>query len=93
MMVPATKITKFVAFSCLLVPASCFLAACSRAPSVDLVGSFFPAWLVCLVAAVLLTALTQVVLTRFHMKLAYPALAYPAIATVFTFLLWLIFFH
>jgi hypothetical protein len=78
---------------CLLLLASSFLGGCTRAPSVDLVGSFFPAWLVCLVPAILLTALTQLLLTRRHIKLAYPVLVYPSIAALFTFFLWLIFFH
>jgi uncharacterized membrane protein YcaP (DUF421 family) len=69
------------------------LASCSRAPSVDVLGSFFPAWLVCLTVSVLLTALTRLVLLRFHMNLDLPVLAYPSLAALFTFALWLIFFH
>jgi hypothetical protein len=69
------------------------LAGCSRAPSVDVLGSFFPAWLVCLTLAVLLTALTRLVLLRFHMNLDLAVLAYPSLAALFTFALWLIFFH
>jgi hypothetical protein len=69
------------------------LSSCSRAPSLDLLGSFFPAWLVCLTLAVLLTALTRLVLLRFHMNLDLAVLAYPSLAALFTFALWLIFFH
>jgi hypothetical protein len=69
------------------------LASCSRAPSVDVLGSFFPAWLVCLTVSVLLTALTRLVLLRFHMNLDLAVLGYPSLAALFTFALWLIFFH
>jgi hypothetical protein len=69
------------------------LASCSRAPSVDVLGSFFPAWLVCLTVAVLLAALTRLVLLRFHMDLDLAVLAYPSLAALFTFALWLIFFR
>ena len=69
------------------------LASCSRAPSVDILGAFFPAWLVCLTLAVLLTALTRLVLLRFQMNLDLAVLAYPSLAALFTFALWLIFFH
>lgn len=69
------------------------LAGCSRAPSVDVLGSFFPAWLICFVAAVLLTALCRLVLGRFHLKVQLPILAYLSLAACFTFVLWLIFFH
>jgi hypothetical protein len=69
------------------------LASCSRAPSVDVLGSFFPAWLVCFTLAVLLTAFARLVLLRFHMDLDLAVLAYPSLAAFFTFALWLIFFH
>jgi hypothetical protein len=69
------------------------LASCSRTPSVDILGSFFPAWLVCLAAASLLTALTRLVLMRLHVKLDLPVLAYPSLAALLTFSLWLMFFY
>jgi hypothetical protein len=60
---------------------------------VDILGSFFPGWLVCLVPAVALTALTQLVLSRLRIKLAFPVLVYPSLAALYTFALWLIFFR
>jgi hypothetical protein len=69
------------------------LASCSRAPSVDFLGSFFPAWLVCTTLGVLVTVLTRWVLLRFHMSLDLAVLAYPSLAAFFTFALWLIFFR
>jgi YtcA family len=69
------------------------LAGCSRTPSVDILGSFFPAWLVCFAAASLLTALARLILMRLHMKLDLPVLAYPALAALLTFSLWLIFYY
>jgi YtcA family len=69
------------------------LASCSRAPSVDVLGSFFPAWLVCTTLGVLVTVLTRWVLLRFHMSLDLAVLAYPSLAAFFTFALWLIFFR
>lgn len=69
------------------------LTGCGRAPAVDIVGSFFPAWLVCLVAGIVLTGMVRLVLSRFHMNFDSPVLAYPSLTAVFTFTLWLIFFH
>jgi YtcA family len=69
------------------------LAGCSRAPSVDILGSFFPAWLICFAAGSLLTALTRLALMRLHMKLDLPVLAYPSLAALLTFSLWLMFFY
>jgi hypothetical protein len=70
-----------------------FLTGCGRAPAVDILGSFFPAWLVCLVAAILLTVIGRLVLVRFHMNFDLPILAYPSLTAFLTFALWLIFFH
>ena len=69
------------------------LSSCSRAPSVDVLGSFFPAWLLCFVVAIVVTALVQFALLRFRVKVALPLLAYPSLTALFTFLLWLIFFY
>lgn len=69
------------------------LAGCSRVPSVDVLGSFFPAWLVCLAMALVLTALVRLALLRFRVKVAFPMLVYPSLVALFTFALWLIFFY
>jgi hypothetical protein len=68
------------------------LSSCSRAPSVEVLGSFFPAWLVCFIVAIVLTALARLALLRLRVKAALPVLLYPSMAALFTFLLWLIFF-
>ena len=69
------------------------LSGCSRAPSVEVLGSFFPAWLVCFIVAIVLTALVRLALLRLRVKAALPILVYPSLAALFTFLLWLIFFY
>jgi hypothetical protein len=74
------------------IPALLFLAGCARAPSFDILGSFFPAWLICLVVAILLTVVTRALLSR-YVVIAWPVLVYPSLAALFAFALWLIFFH
>jgi hypothetical protein len=69
------------------------LTGCSRAPSFDILGSFFPAWLVCVVLGLLLTVATREVLLRAHVVLAVPILTYPSLTAMFTFALWLAFFR
>ena len=76
-----------------IILAACGLASCAKAPAMDILGSFFPAWLVCLVPGILLTVLVQQLLARRRMKLSYPVLVYPCLTALFTFLTWLIFFH
>lgn|GEM_PF-645566 len=68
------------------------LAGCSRSPSFDIVGSFFPAWLVCLFLGILLAVIAHWLLLRQKIAVVFPVLVYPSLAALFTFLLWLIFF-
>lgn len=65
----------------------------TRAPSFDILGSFFPAWLVCLAAGLLLTGVAYWVLSRLKIGVAAPALTYPSLTALFTMALWLGFFR
>jgi hypothetical protein len=77
---------------CGLVLPSLPLAGCERAPSFDVVGSSFPAWLFCLAAAVVLAVLVRLMLQRLGIALSPPILIYPSLTAMFGFALWLIFF-
>jgi len=70
------------------------LAGCRPGPSVDLLGSFFPAWILCGVVGIVLTAITRVLFVRanFEKELSRLALVYPCLAAFFTFSMWLLFF-
>ena len=65
----------------------------TRAPSFDILGSFFPAWLVCLILGVLLTMLARWLLLRLHVVFALPVLSYPSLTVLFTLALWLALFR
>jgi hypothetical protein len=65
----------------------------TRAPSFDILGSFFPAWLLCLVLALLLTIASRWLLMRVHVELSLPILTYPSLTALFTLSLWLAFFR
>jgi YtcA family len=69
------------------------LTGCGRAPSFDILGSFFPAWLVCLAVGLLLTVAARWVLLKMNIVLALPVLTYPCLTVLFTLALWLIFFR
>jgi hypothetical protein len=71
-----------------------FLTGCGRAPSFEILGSFFPAWLVCLVAGLLLATIVNWVFARYKWEKNVPwgIVVYPCLAAFFTFTLWLIFF-
>jgi hypothetical protein len=70
-----------------------FCTGCSRAPSFEILGSFFPAWLVCLALGLALTVVGHWILSRVHVVLAVPILTYPSLTALFTFALWLSFFR
>jgi YtcA family len=69
------------------------LSSCTRAPSFDILGSFFPAWLVCFAAAIVLTVIARFMLMRLRISLALPSLIYPCLTASCTFALWLLFFR
>ena len=68
------------------------LASCSRAPSFDILGSYFPAWLICLVLSVVLTAVMRWLLLRFQIAVVFPILVYPSLTALFAFGMWLVFY-
>ena len=74
------------------VPLLLLMTGCERAPSFDVLGSFFPAWLGCLALAILLTAVSRALLSR-YVEIAWPVLVYPSLTAVFTFALWLVLFR
>jgi hypothetical protein len=78
---------------CGLLVAAILLTGCSRAPSFEILGSFFPAWLVCLAAGLALTAAAYWLLLRGRVVLALPILSYPSMAALFTLALWLVLFR
>jgi hypothetical protein len=78
-------------FGLLLVIMLC--TSCSRAPSFDILGSFFPGWLVCLALALLLTIAAYWLFLRAHVVLAVPVLTYPSLTALLTFAFWLAFFR
>ena len=76
----------------LLVPAL-LLTGCGRAPSFDVLGSFFPAWLACVALGVVLTAAARWLMPRLHIVIALPVLTYPSLTALFAFTLWLSLFR
>jgi hypothetical protein len=70
------------------------LAGCSRAPSFNILGSFFPSWILCGVIGILLTVGSRLLFVRIKLEeqLSPLILVYPCLAAFFTFTLWLLFF-
>ena len=68
---------------------------CSRAPLFNILGSFFPAWILCGVLGTLLTVGVRILFVRinFEPELSPLILIYPCMAALFTFWIWLVFFR
>ena len=75
-----------------IVKAMLWTTGCGRAPSFDILGSFFPAWLVCFMVSILLTAMARALLIR-YVEIAWPVLVYPSLTAVFALALWLALFR
>ena len=78
-----------VQLACLL------LTGCGRAPVINIVGSFFPSWMICLTAGVILVFAVRSILLRFRLdtEVGPLALFYPCVVILVTCLLWLSFFR
>jgi len=70
------------------------VSGCTRAPSFNILGSFFPSWILCGVVGILLTAAARLFFVRIKLEeqLTPLILVYPCLAAFFTFTLWLLFF-
>lgn len=76
--------------------ASCAsLTACSDAPSIGVLGAYFPDWLFCVTGGVLLMVCMHVLFSRRGHGgwLAPPALVYPALTVLFSIALWVVGFN
>lgn len=75
----------------LIVP----LSGCSNAPSIPVLGAYFPDWLFCIFAGMLLAFLLQVLLARsgFAAWLVPSVLTYPVLTALLSMSTWLLFFQ
>jgi hypothetical protein len=71
------------------------LTGCGSAPAINILGSFFPAWMICLTAGVVLAFVVRFVLLRYRLETEVGPLVlfYPCVVILSTCLLWLIFFR
>jgi hypothetical protein len=72
-----------------------FCTGCNHAPSIDIIGSFFPVWMLCLLVSIVLAFAVRYLLVRYELEteVGPVALFYPCLVVLFTCLLWLIFFR
>ena len=70
------------------------LAGCRLAPTFNILGSFFPSWLICLFAGIIVAVIANRLFARFALEkeILWPVVVYPCIALLFACTIWLIFF-
>ena len=69
-------------------------SACSKAPSIEFIGTFFPVWMVCILASLAITGLIRAGLVRLGLELKLGPLVvfYPSLMVAISCLLWLVIF-
>jgi hypothetical protein len=70
-------------------------SGCSRAPSVGIIGSFFPVWMICLATGVVAAFIERALLLRYRLENQVRPLwlFYPCSVTLCACLLWLMFYR
>ena len=71
------------------------IAGCRRSPTFNILGSFFPSWLVCLFVGIALSVIANRIFVRLALdkEILWPIVVYPCLALLFAGILWLIFFN
>jgi len=72
-----------------------FVAGCgNHSPVIDVLGSYFPAWIVCIITGLTLTLIARLLLIAFKLDTGlHPAgIVYPCLMIVFTMAVWLLFY-
>jgi len=66
-----------------------------RSPTIDILGSYFPAWMICIVSGLALTLISRWIIRAYHLEpYASPApLIYTCLMIIFTFATWILFYQ
>jgi YtcA family len=66
-----------------------------RSPTIDILGSYFPAWMICIVCGLTLTLVSRWIIRAYHLEpYASPApLIYTCLMLIYTFVIWIIFYQ
>lgn len=67
----------------------------AHSPTVDVLGSYFPAWMVCIVAGLILTVIVRQLLIglKLNAHLRPAGLVYVCMTILWTMAVWLVFFN
>jgi YtcA family len=90
-------VSKLVAVGSVLL-VLCFAAvrlSGHHSPTVDVLGSYFPAWMVCIISGLTLTLVAHWIVQICHLKpfLGPAPLIYSCLMIIFTFATWILFYQ
>lgn len=68
------------------------LTGCSLPPAIPVIGAYYPDWLFCIIAGVILTLITRRVILRKYPTPSYAGIIYTALFALYSMLFWLVFF-
>lgn len=79
-----------LAFSCLIL-----LSGCTLSPSLNVLGAYFPDWMFCIVAGVILTLIVRGILIHYQREswLSPLMISWPTLTVLFSVLAWIMFFN
>ena len=86
---------KRLAWSIVLTALCLPLSGCVHAPTFNILGSYFPAWMFCALVGIVFAVLVRLLMIRLKLEsYARPTvLTYPCVAGFCTFSLWLLLFN
>ena len=81
-----------------LAPAGLLFTGCQNhdhAPTLDVLGSYFPAWMICIILGLAATLITRQLLiaARIDLYLKLAGLVYTCLLVFYIMLIWLLFFQ
>lgn len=78
----------------LLLPPAFLAGGCAYSPSIDVLGSYFPAWMACIVIGLFITLIVRLLLIGFgiHHYMRLKLLVFSCMLIFFTLTVWLLFF-
>jgi hypothetical protein len=78
----------------LILPATLFLGGCAYSPTVDVVGSYFPAWMMCIILGLVSTIIVRLLLigSGIYPHLRLKPLVFSCMSIFITLAVWLVIF-
>ncbi|EDF8717531.1 hypothetical protein Q6W56_000043 [Salmonella enterica] len=68
------------------------LTGCTLSPAIPVVGAYYPGWLFCIIAGVVLTMVTRRIILGRKIHPGLPAIVYTSLFVLYSMLFWLVFF-